>query len=70
MANNRLYIKCKNCGAATAFTKNFGKPFVLDDMGVQKINSFFEDHAYCGNGKELAHGGDFVFYDEWSDEDD
>lgn len=36
----------------------------------KEINQFFEDHAYCGKKRVLAHGGWFELHDEFHDSDD
>lgn len=70
MANNRLYLRCKNCGEELYLDKNFGEPYQITEEKLKEINQFFEDHAFCGKKHELAHGGWFELYDEFHDSDD
>ena len=53
MANDRLYIRCKNCGTCLYLGKHFMDPFYwrnyrrdgrhLEDF----LNDFFEQHCWC-----------------------
>lgn len=48
MANNRLYIRCRNCGQTLFLAKHFSDPWSLrcDLMDVQM---FFNEHYACEN---------------------
>lgn len=70
MANNRLYMRCKNCGEELYLDKNFGGPYQITEEKRKEINQFFEDHAFCGTMHQIAHGGWFELYDEFHDSDD
>ena len=54
MANNRLYIGCKECGDWCYLDKHFGNPFHLSEESFEKFNEFLEAHAYCGRSDEMT----------------
>lgn len=70
MANNRLYIRCLNCGELVFVSKNFGMPWQIFESDLPRLNKFFEEHAWCGGKDSLTHadGGDFELVDEWDAE--
>lgn len=65
MANNRLYMRCRYCGDTLYVDKNFGFPYHISNEKLNEVNQFLEDHAFCGDPHELAHGGWFELYDEY-----
>lgn len=72
MANNRLYMRCRNCGKEIYIDKNFGGPYCISELKLQEINQFLEDHAFCiesDDKYQLAHGGWFELYDEYHDDE-
>jgi hypothetical protein len=68
MASNRGYLRCKNCGKTIYLSKNFGDAYYISLDRLNELNQFFNDHAFCGGGDEIAHGGDYEFVDEYSGE--
>lgn len=70
MANNRLYLRCRNCGEDLYLDKNFGDPYFITEEKRKEINQFLENHAFCGEKHELAHGGWFELYDEYHDSEE
>ncbi len=57
MANNRIYLECAGCGDVLYLGKHFCKEFYYesyDDISLEdKLNKFYEKHAYCeGNPLE------------------
>lgn len=53
MANDRMYLKCKGCGAITCIAKCFsdGYYFATDNNhAAANLLAFWAKHAYCGNG--------------------
>lgn len=66
MANNRLYIRCRGCRESMMVTKNFGEPFCLDEKEVDKLNTFFYEHAFCSNDDDgYSNGGRYELYDDF-----
>ena len=52
MANNRLYIRCKQCGACVFIGKHFGgtlKTSIDSETFVNALNDFYHEHCYCQN---------------------
>ena len=56
MANNRMYLRCKGCGAIFFLGKRFGKGYYISqyaqDNGVplyQRLNLFYAEHEWCGD---------------------
>ena len=55
MANNRLYIRCKQCGEVIYLAKHFGGSLHTADYNgdfIDKLNDFWEEHCYCLQGNE------------------
>lgn len=53
MANNRLYIRCKQCGETLAIGKHFNDAMYTYGDITEHLNRFYEKHYYCqpGNGR-------------------
>ena len=54
MANNRIYLRCRGCGACLYLGgSNLGGYYYDNYHGPldSKLNSFFADHNYCENEK-------------------
>lgn len=49
MANNRLYIRCKQCGETIAIGKHFGDVLHIYGDITEKLNRFYEKHYYCSS---------------------
>ena len=48
MANNRLYIRCKQCGELCFLGKHFGKHWDFDkNIQGAVLEKFFVDHCFC-----------------------
>lgn len=48
MANNRLYIRCKQCGALCFLGKHFGENWNFDkDKQGKELEKFFFEHCFC-----------------------
>ena len=53
MANNRIYLRCKNCGDGIFLGKCFGAGYFTNDRYygdntmIEKLNQFYEDHTFC-----------------------
>lgn len=56
MANNRIYLRCKNCGVVCFLGKCLGGAYHYDiDNDLQiKLNSFYEEHLFCDYHKEIV----------------
>ena len=53
MANNRLYIRCKQCGDVIFIGKHFCDSLKLSaepETFVNALNDFYYEHYYCQNG--------------------
>lgn len=65
MANNRLYIKCNVCGETLFIGKSFGGGFYYHNYGddprslAEKLNDFYDRHAYCSVGDTWGDEGSF-----------
>lgn len=60
MANNRIYIKCDQCGRRFCLAKSYGDGFyVNNEFDEILLNEFFEVHAFCMGGKGVGTEGDF-----------
>lgn len=51
MANNRIYLRCRACGETLFLGKHFLTPFYYfpydgEHLG-DKLNKFFDKHAWC-----------------------
>ena len=51
MANNRIYMRCRGCGAVLFLGKsNYGGYWYDSYRGLpleRKLNDFYEEHNYC-----------------------
>lgn len=51
MANNRIYLRCKQCGDVLYLGKTFSSTYYYDNYGgkdlKEKLNDFYEKHSYC-----------------------
>ena len=51
MANNRIYLRCKGCGATLFLGKTFLRGYYFDRYGgpplEDRLNDFYETHNYC-----------------------
>ncbi len=51
MANNRIYMRCKGCGAWLYLGKTFLQGYFIrqpETLG-EELNKFYDDHNYCEN---------------------
>lgn len=52
MANNRIFIRCKECGKYLFLGKGFGKSyytsnkFYEEDL-ITSLNKFYDEHCFC-----------------------
>jgi hypothetical protein len=55
MANNRIYLHCKECDEYLFLGKDYGTGFFYNDYdgkGLEtELNEFYEKHAICGMGE-------------------
>lgn len=49
MANNRLYIRCMQCGETVAIAKHFAGALYTYETIEEDLDAFFEKHNYCSN---------------------
>lgn len=56
MANNRIYIRCKGCGATLFLGKTFSDGYYWQPYGGEpledQLNGFYDKHTYCSLPKE------------------
>ena len=46
MANDRLYMRCRQCGEMVFLSKHLMSPWYIKPEQLDKINEFFEEHCY------------------------
>lgn len=58
MANNRIYIRCKNCGEALFLGKKFGEAYYYVNYHgstlEKDLNDFYEKHDWCNVQRERS----------------
>ena len=51
MANNRIYLRCKQCGDVLYLGKTFGSDYHYNNYSEEnlenKLNAFYSEHSYC-----------------------
>lgn len=56
MANNRIFLRCKNCGKGLFLGKSFGCEYMTwqtkENELVDSLNDFFEEHCFCEHTPE------------------
>lgn len=60
MADNRIYLRCRQCGAGFFLGKYYlGNTYYLDEklFNLNKLNEFYEEHHWCNN--ELSYDCNF-----------
>lgn len=54
MANNRMYLRCKNCGdillLGTTMSNGYG---TFDKEIYYKLNAFYDNHNFCDKDKNI-----------------
>ena len=55
MANNRIYLRCKNCGKGFFLGKCYGGSYFTEDDYYKEgiiiaLNNFYEEHCFCNKG--------------------
>lgn len=75
MANQRLYIRCKNCGQCICIARNYGGEYVSYGDNLLRLDDFFFDHFICTpirfdskdeyNGFELIDDYDDDFWNKY-----
>lgn len=49
MANNRMYIRCKQCGSIIFLAKCYLDGYYTNSIDSDdRLNEFFDEHAFCG----------------------
>ena len=51
MANNRLYLRCRQCGKMIFLSKHFLTPWKIAPDKLEGINEFLSEHCYCPDRK-------------------
>lgn len=59
MANNRIYIRCRRCGAILRLGKHFGRTYAPYSGIEDSLYDFFEEHGWEGADTENEDRGDF-----------
>ena len=65
MANNRLYLRCRQCGAKIFLAKHFMSPWYIDPERLRYINEFLAQHCSCPDRKYDVHYNSFELVDEF-----
>lgn len=47
MANNRLYLTCKECGSSILLGKHFAGALHTSVTTIDDLNDFYLEHCYC-----------------------
>ena len=61
MSMNRIYIRCRGCGATLYLGKLMDEYHYISYDGrplENKLNKFYYDHAYCDRPREDSHDYD------------
>lgn len=67
MANDRLYLRCRQCGAMISISKHFLTPWYIHPEKLEEINQFFEDHWFCEEAKYNTAPNSFELVSEMGD---
>ena len=51
MANDRLFLRCRQCGKTIGISKHFISPWYIDKRNLDAINEFLDEHCFCSNSK-------------------
>lgn len=71
MANNRLFLKCNQCGKYICIGKHLCGPLYTNLTAEQfgsMILDFYKDHCYCSNGKDTPVHYDLELCEEFPGE--
>lgn len=55
MANDRLYMRCRQCGEMVYLSKHFLGPWRIDPERLEIINDFFDTHCWCDKKSDDHH---------------
>lgn len=49
MANNRMYIRCRRCGAIFCIAKIYYDGYYISNNKdfVNRLSAFYDEHAFC-----------------------
>ena len=54
MANNRMYLRCKNCGEVLLLGKTMSNGYsVYSDTICDDLNEFYDEHNFCDKDKNI-----------------
>lgn len=67
MANDRLYIRCRQCGATKFLSKHCLTPWYIRPEKLEEINKFFEEHWFCEKAKYNTAPNSFELVSEMGD---
>lgn len=67
MANDRLYLRCRQCGATIFLSKHCLTPWHIDASRLEKINEFLYEHWCCKNAKYDTSPNSFELVSEMGD---
>ncbi|MDO5003595.1 MAG: hypothetical protein Q4E39_05160 [bacterium] len=55
MANNRMYIRCKQCGEILFIGKTMSDGYYLSNKNIYNdLNCFYSQHNWCSKEKNLS----------------
>ena len=67
MANNRLYLRCRQCGEMLFLSKHFLSPWHIDLDKLEEINEFLDKHCDCANRKYDVFWNSFDLVSEFGE---
>ena len=68
MANNRMYLRCKGCGACLMLAKHWAGPWVSWDTNLKRLDNYFEWHFGCASYSTEHGPEDFELIFEMDDD--
>lgn len=77
VANNRIYLRCRACGETLFLGKHFVTPFYYFSYDGErledKLNSFFDKHAWCdrdgGEGELECFDIEYEIEPDWREKE-
>ena len=66
MANNRMFIRCRYCGAGFNIGKTFGRGnYTSQTHFEKKLNEFYKEHSLCNSMYERTIDEETEFYKKY-----
>lgn len=71
MANNRMYLKCRGCGATFLLGSCMVTPYTVGSYRKdfkESLNNFYEEHYLCSKDRSVCAENQFTLcYEELSE---